>query len=935
MSTKITKKPDKTVTGLGAPTRGSGNHKMTAKWNVPASMNKSTSESRATGLYLKWVLNVGGKKKTLKKEASISARSSTINLNDITIGGTQYTRNSFYPLTKKMLRSVTVSVQGTNSKGKGKAVTQTRTFKKPRTPVVEQITFNTSNGRCGTTITTNAGADYNERYDTYYRVTVVTADGQTINPQTGVTITYGQSIINDAPPQGARTNTEFTIEYDVSGYQTLTEDQFIKVTIEAWARGYAGKSGTTTRSYYVSKPKPATIEGATVSSKDSTGIFTAYINTNKSKEHPVDTVRLEYLPNTTYEDAASIPPNAKWEDSGIEDNGDCTALSVPLSIDENFVPDRGKHTWIRVKSFHANEAVLYNYSEYRNIEELETPPAVATEDTIEILSATAGENGTSAVVLLGWNQSGTDDSAGTELTWSEEEDTWKSTDDPSLHEFEWSDGELIHGETTYHDSAEIVIKGLTEGVKYYIRARRYYEGETTSYSRYSNTATVITNEKPMAVVASCGKYLTEGEPLPVYWTYSGSGLQESWRIEDSNGTTVAEGEGSEGSARINWERIAALAVNNAITLRVWVSTGSKPKESEWHTVYIMEKPTLTITAPSTLTAQPFSFTAESDKLCDLVVIVTSQGASGQYPEGFKIQTEGDTVHSDVYTPTWDDGEVEIALPDGLDFWDLGSYTLSVVAIDRETGLRSDEILSDFDIAWTNKAQDPDAFVTLIPLDYMTDDGEHVQAVRISMTPPTNSAATDEYDIYRMDGGTAHLIGEGFPLTATVEDAYAPFSTNEELFYRVALRTVDGDVEFTDKPYTLESNTVRFDWQGGSLELPYGITIADNYSKDVEFRQHMDGSVDGYWNPNIQRKGQYSSAIIKLIQLEEINLARQLARYAGAVFVRTANGSAYPADVQVTDLSVKNEAITAVAFDATEVGLTEEFMLPSPFELEDE
>ena len=114
-------------------------------------------------------------------------------------------------------------------------------------------------------------------------------------------------------------------------------------------------------------------------------------------------------------------------------------------------------------------------------------------------------------------------------------------------------------------------------------------------------------------------------------------------------------------------------------------------------------------------------------------------------------------------------------------------------------------------------------------------------------------------------------------------------------------------------------------------MPYGNSIGDNYKKSVEFRQHMDGSVDGYWNQNIERGGSYSSSIIKLIQPREVNLARELARYAGAVFVRTANGSAFTADVQVTDLSVKNKAVTAIAVDATEVGLTEEFMLESPYE----
>ena len=165
---------------------------------------------------------------------------------------------------------------------------------------------------------------------------------------------------------------------------------------------------------------------------------------------------------------------------------------------------------------------------------------------------------------------------------------------------------------------------------------------------------------------------------------------------------------------------------------------------------------------------------------------------------------------------------------------------------------------------------------------------------------------------------------------TVVDKYAPFSDGDELFYRIALRTVDGDVHYADVSYTLASDTIRFDWQGGTLELPYGLSIGDSYKKSVEFRQHMDGSVDGYWNPNIERSSSFNSSIIKLIQPEEINLARQLARYAGPVFVRTKNGSAFVADVQVTDLSVKNKAVTAIAVDATEVGMTDEFMLPSPF-----
>lgn len=917
MATKIKYKPNQKVSNLSAPTLNTETGAMDASWTVPSAMTKSSSKYRATNLDVSWILGLSDGQRTLTNTYATSKTSVSIDLNSFSIGGTAYTRSSFYPYTDSKLTALGISVAGTNTKGSGDAVVQTRSFITPSAPTMDEITFNTSTGICSTTVRTEQGDEYQDRVDTKYRVTVR-------NTRTGATV--------DAS-DGSSTSTEFNLTYDASDYQNLAYDQHILVTVTAYNRGYAGDSAQVSRNLYVSYPAKATISGTSVSAKDSTGKLTVAIKTNESTEHPVDTVKLEYLANTTYEESGDIPANASWTDSGIEDNGDCAAIAMPVS---NLVPDRGRYTWIRVKTIHLHEGLLYRYSEYKRLEELETPAAEAAEDSITILSATSGAGGESAVVVLGWNTSGTDDSTGTELTWSDEEDTWKSTKEPESHEFTWSDGELTYGGTTYHDSATITVKGLSEGEKYYIRARRFYEGDTTAYGAYSNTATVVTSEKPSAVVANCNSYVADGDPLPVYWTFSGNGLQTEWQIISSSGTIIANGEGSIGGTQISAKRLADLAENNTLTFTVQVSTGSGFVSSESRTVTILQKPTLSLTVPSTLTVQPFSFTASSSRLCDLIVIVTSQGASGQFPEGSKTQTFGDTIHSDVYSPAWSNGSATITLPKGLGFWNLGSYTLSVTAVDRETGLRSDTVENSFRIAWSHSAADPDEFITLTPIDTITDDeSEHLQGVQIALTAPTGSNATDVYDIYRMDGDKTYLIGEGFPLTHTVIDEYAPFCYDgEEQYYRIALRTADGDVEYADKEYVLVSETVRFDWNGGSLELPYDLSIGDNYKKSVDLRQHMDGSVDGYWNPNIERGASYSSNIVKLDQPEEINLARQLARYAGPVFVRTATGSAFAADVQVSDMSASNRSITAIAIDATEVGLTSDFMLPSPFEQEE-
>ncbi len=974
MAVNITGRPMLGVSSLSAPIRVKNTRKMQASWKVSGWLTNENNNRRATNLQITWTLDI--KQRTAKKDpkvvtknASVRVKTSIINLDSFKIGKKTYTRNDFYPVSKLMLQAVTVMVAPKNAKGVGgkAAAKATRKFKVPAAPAISDPTFNTNTGSVSATITTDPGLTYAERYDTKYEVSVY-------DSRTGETILTSDD---------ASRSTEFSLSYDVQDYQALGYDDYVKVTFEAKARGYAGDSKTVTRTYYVSYPSQVTIKSATCDSKSNTGKMTALIDTNKVKEHPIDEIQLEYLANVDYATADEIAGDAGWTATDIVDDVDCTAMAMPVA---DLLPDRGKYTWLRIKSYHAAENVLYRYSNYMMVEDLVTPAATAADDSITIISARAGADGVSAVVHLGWNADGQDDSDGTELSWDEEEDAWKSTKDPSKYEFTWSDGRYPEtGAIQYHDSATITIKGLGEGEKYHIKARRYKEGDTTTYSDYSNAATVVTSEKPEMVVASCDGYIPVGEPLQIYWTFSGNGVQTAWQIvkadtgysyrqvtgatgdpsaqgwyelvsgeyvlsadtevddekvyyeRETYGSIIAEGEGSIGSAQISADRLASLAVDGTVSFTVQASTGSGFVASEVKKVTILERPTLEVDISPTLTVQPFEFDATVSTPCDLVVIVSSQGANGQYPEGFLTQTSGDTVFSDVISPVWDTENdaltATITLPTGLDFWDLGGYEISVMAIDRTTRLQTDEIVTEFGVEWASQAKDPTAVLTAV--DEVDASGVHHLAVDIALTPPSESAETDVYDIYRMDGGNPHLIGQSFPLTYTARDEYAPFGEDMSLYYRIALRTVDGDVAFSDFEYQLESKLMRFDWSGGVLELPYGIGIEDSYGKDVEIRQHMDGSSDAYWNPNIERKGSLSSSVIKIVQTEEVDLVRALARYDGAVFVRLPDGSAYEADVQVTSLSRENEAVTSIAVDATEIGLTREFILPSPYELEDE
>lgn len=923
--TDIAKKPGLAVTGLGAPKRENGRH-MSAAWNVPAGLTNAKKGDRATGLVITWWLGLRDKKdpKEVIETTNESRTSSSINLSNITIGRTTYTRNSFYPVSKKKLDYVTVQVRAENSKGLGPKAKETRKFEIPRAPSISAFSFNTENGTVSATITTNAGTDYKERYDTRYIVAIK-------NTRTGKTFNYRNT---------SSTSTSISVSYDASDYQQLQYDDYIRVTITAWARGFAGDSAKVSKTYYVSYPKEPSITRLDVSSKTPTGKCTALVKTNTTTEHPVDRVRLEYLANTEYSRASQIPGTADWTSTDVVDDKDCTALTISVN---DLIPEAGNYTWLRVKSYHASEVVLRRYSTPARVKALETPAPTAADERVVIASLTPGESGESLVALLGWNANGQDDATGTELSWSEYEDTWKSTEAPKSFEFEWEDttssGQpvpITHEGVTYQSSATIVIKGLEEGTNYFVKARRYLDADSRTYSPYSNTVSEVTSSTPDAVVASSERYIPRGKSYPVSWTLSGNGVQRAWQIVTSSGSIIAEGTDRIGATQISADRLNSFAVNGTVTFTVQVSTGSGFIVSEAQVVTIVDPPTLTVTHGATMTAQPFSFTATTSDLCDLIVIVTSQGASGQFPAGLLRQTAGDTIHSNVYTPEWTETETAfeatVTLPGGLDFWNLGSYQLSVEAIDRVTGLSSGAQISEFTVGWTNTAAYPYDFVTLTPIDEITADGLHRQAVQIDLTPPTGSAQTDVYDIYRLTGDGPYLIGESFPLTYTAVDEYAPFGDMTQ-FYRIALRTVDGDVSFADIDYALTGDALRFDWAGGTLELPYNIGISDSYKKDVDIRQHLDGDTDGYWNSAIERTASLNSDVIRLTQGQDIIDARQLARYSGPVFVRTPDGSAYEADVQVTDLSVEG-ALAAIAVDATEVGLTDEFSLPTPFVMEE-
>lgn len=926
--TDIIAKPEACVCKLACPKRttisgGSHNRYMQASWDHYDWPTNAKNGKRAESLEYQWNLDITGKDiYRVYATGDERLKSSTISLEWFKVGNTIYNRNSFYPVTSRKLWGVQFRVRYKNSKGVGPWATEYRQFTSPKKPTISAMSFNTENGRCSFTITTDPGNGYQERYDTKYSVKVYS--------------TMSKKVIYNTTQTSK--NTSITVTWDAVNYNQLGSGDYYEITVKAWARGYRGDSEAAERIGYVSRPNKPVITSVSVSSKDSSGRCTAKFNNKADKKHPIDGVRLQYLKDSEAKKAAEIPLNANWEDFEVRDNSTCQALAIPV---ETIASEDGLYTWLRVKAWSLYEAVLYRTSDPYKVTKLYTPApeeGTAADDYIDILSVTPGEDGTSAIVKMGWNKNGTDDSTGTELTWAEDSDAWESTDPPSEFTFTWNKGRITHSGTTYRSSATVTIKNLEEGKKYYIKARRYREGTTTTYSKYSKTATVVTSETPSSVTATCSDYVASDKSLLVQWSFTGNGLQREWQVVAPTGAIIASQKNASGSAQISADRLKSFATGNVVTFTVRISTGSEFVESGACSVKIVEAPTVSVNLSENLNVQPLTFEVESSQLCDLIVVIYSQGITGQYPLGLLRQTAGDTVHSQIIVPDWSGDEentATIELPPDLDFWDNCEYTLSVIAVDRETGLQSEEVLSKFTVVWEHKAADPFDAVTLTSVNEVDEEGVHHQAVQIELTPPQGSSETDVFDIYRMTGDRAVLIGESFPLTYTVMDEYAPFGEDMTMYYRIALRTADGDVNFSDIEYELIGSCIRLDWADGSLELPYNLSIADKYKKDFQLRTHMSGNTDGYWNKAVTRTASLRTDVIRISQQTEIALARKLARYTGPVFVRTPAGTAFEANVEVADMSADNKAVMTIALDASEIDLTQEFLLPPPHRMQDE
>ena len=958
MATAITKAPTAKVRYMTAPARGSGGSRyMTVKWDLASTATDSNRADRIGGFEVLWdVICVSikdGKKKILHrqyKDGNTGLRNASINLNEfVSKEEKQKVRDDFYPGKEQdnkpsvwKVTTVRCFVRTYNAKGNGPWVYTSTDFRTPRAPTVSELAQTENSGVVSCTVAVDAGNDLYEIYNGKWEIDVEDSSNQTSEGRY-----HGSGYV-------ARGATG-TVSWDVSDRMRLTYDQYVRVTVKAWARGFYGDSAVVTRETYISWPARPVVTGIEFTLAGGNGIdpdgkTTVRVDTNYSKaagknvQHPVTGVKLQVLKGTTYKRAEDIPATEaeNWVDLGAVDDGFCTALSAATS---ELRPDADEVTWVRVKAWNQFENIFYLYSQPQRLEALEWSAPTAAQDSVVITSLVSGDNGKSAIAQLGWDD---DNSNHTEVSWSESSNAWRSTAEPNSYGFNWDDGPMTANGRSYQHSATVHIAGLTEGNTYHVRARRYRETEElTTYGSYyplDGALTVTPATSPDSVVLSVPTFVARGAALPVSWTYSSEATQTMWQLvtgdviqeTDEQGKPVSwlsepmrivqEGTDAAGSYVIPAERVESITQGGSVKLAVIMSTGGLPVASEAVEVRVAEAPTVMVTAAN-VTAQPVSMNVECSETASLAVVITAQGSAGEEEILLRPQASGDAVWSAVVMPEWSESgglqHATIEVGQLVDLRDGAAYEVSVIATDIDTWLQSERATATFEVEWARQAPEPPEGSIVTVSDVTDDEGYRTRSATIALPSSDEFSEDDAIDLYRVTVDGPSLVATDLQPESTVIDRYAPFG-GSGLAYRVAVRTSDGDIAWRDYSYVFGepdpmSTALRIDFGTEYVEVDRGVTISDGYKKDVTTRKHLDGTTSAYWNAGVSRTSSGSGAVIRVYEDSVDAALRRLGRYIGPVMVRTSMGHAYEANVEVSSLGTsRNSAGETVSLDMTAV-----------------
>lgn len=511
------------------------------------------------------------------------------------------------------------------------------------------------------------------------------------------------------------------------------------------------------------------------------------------------------------------------------------------------------------------------------------------------------------------------DANSAEISWSDHEDAWESTDKPEtfkisqLHAARWN------------------ISGLETGITWYIRVRLVNEtADVTTNGPWSDMVSIDLSSAPTTPTL----YLSRGV-IP----QDGS-VTASWAYSTTDGTAQAYAEICEAtvdSSGISYGEVIAHTTTAQQTvinaedvgwqsgethhLCIRVTSASGHVSDTWSdpVAVVIADPLEAHITDTTLqnvvvvddADEGTQHTAQVLTLMPLRVTISGAGSGGvttlaieraddyhmDRPDGRHVDGyQGETVF--LFSQTGED-EITVNVESLIGALDDGAPYRLVATVQDGLGQFASDTL-DFEVHWSHQAVMPEATVEV-------DEENHV--AKITPIAPGGVEVGDTCDIYRLSADRPELIVQDGTFGHTYVDPYP--AIGEFGGHRVVFKTANGDYITEDNQpawvdlgedegdiLDIEYNIIDFD--GNQVLLYYNVDLSSKWDKDFNETQYLGGSVQGDWNPAISRTGSISATTITLTDQETIRKMRELATYAGVCHVRTRDGSSYEADVQVSD-----------------------------------
>ena len=544
-------------------------------------------------------------------------------------------------------------------------------------------------------------------------------------------------------------------------------------------------------------------------------------------------------------------------------------------------------------------------------------------------------NATTALVQWEWNWAQADS---TEISWSDNKIIWESIEEPSTY---------ILSNTR---EGKRYITGLSP-TTYYFRVRFIKtDGDLVTYGVYSKTLEQTMSSAPdipTMTLSDEDHVVALDDTVTAYWNYkSTDGTPQSFaqlaKAERANPNaawtyTDLPKLKAETNTQISFTpRALNLGNNDYCYICVKVRSGSGEDSEGYSTPILLRVAPLPVISISGIGGTndairpPVSGDASYGiadlalKKLPLTFTVSGAGKGGycnvviERDENFNLERPDDTSDTgydketiisrrlSVPANSSNDTITVTITPDDLKLGSLDNtakYKMYVSITDGYGQTVSHEPYS-FVVDWDYYSQMPEATITY---NYEED------AAYITPTAPSQVATGDYCQIYRMSADKPQLVLDNGEFGETYVDPYPTFG----LFggYRIVYvskygdyKTVNNEMAMTEysrvgndedlEPY--DKFMVSLDFDGYSTEFKGNISLSHSWGKDFQLTRYLGGSMQGDWNPGIQRTGTINGTVPIEQEFDTAYNLRMLADYAGRCHVRTPEGSNFIADVQVKD-----------------------------------